>query len=173
MVRSFVGRARRAYTLVEMLIVVVILGIAAALVVPAMGDTDVLRVQAAVRTIIADITYAQSEAVAHQEGRAIVFHADEGRYAVVQVVNGVVDETTGLLYETRLDQSLMGDARITQVEFGEDDVLVFDEVGAPAFGENGQPPESGKLEIEGSGQRFTVTIDGYTGRVTVARTDLP
>jgi prepilin-type N-terminal cleavage/methylation domain-containing protein len=57
-------RARRAYTLVEMLITVVILAIAAALVIPSMGQTGVLRVQGALRMVVSDLTTAQSDAVA-------------------------------------------------------------------------------------------------------------
>ena len=65
--------ARRAFTLVELLIAVTVMGIAGALVIPSMSQVGALRGQTAVRTIVADITYAQSEALAHQRRYVIVF----------------------------------------------------------------------------------------------------
>ena len=66
--------ARRAFTLIELLIVVVLLGIAGMLVVPAMGSVGVLRIQAAVRTLVSDLTFAQGDAIAQQHAvnRAVV-----------------------------------------------------------------------------------------------------
>ncbi|MFN9974149.1 MAG: Tfp pilus assembly protein FimT/FimU, partial [Phycisphaerae bacterium] len=55
---------RRGYTLVEVLIVVTVLGIAGAVAAPAFSQTGVLRVQAALRSIVADISEAQSDALA-------------------------------------------------------------------------------------------------------------
>src|SRR5205814_10625361 len=62
-----------AYTLIELIIVIAMLGLATAVVVPSIGSTDVLRVQSTVRTIVADINCAQSDALARQQGRAMVF----------------------------------------------------------------------------------------------------
>jgi len=56
-------------------VTVVVLGIAGALIIPAMGQVDVLRAQAAVRTLVSDITFAQADAAATQERRAILFGA--------------------------------------------------------------------------------------------------
>ncbi|MFK7885090.1 MAG: type II secretion system protein, partial [Phycisphaerales bacterium] len=45
---------RTGYTLIEVLIVVVAMGIAGAVVIPSMGGAHVLKVQAAVRSVVAD-----------------------------------------------------------------------------------------------------------------------
>ena len=50
---------RRAYTIVELVIVVAILGIAGMLLVPNLIDRDTFAIQAAVRTVISDIVFAQ------------------------------------------------------------------------------------------------------------------
>ena len=65
--------SNRAFTLVEVLVVVTIISIAAAIVVPQMLRPGNLSVQAAGRSIIADILFAQNDAAAHQAGRRIVF----------------------------------------------------------------------------------------------------
>ncbi|QKK08326.1 MAG: prepilin-type N-terminal cleavage/methylation domain-containing protein [Planctomycetota bacterium] len=53
---------RGAYTLVELLLVILIMGIAGALVIPQTSQAHVLRIHAAVRTLVADISYAQTDA---------------------------------------------------------------------------------------------------------------
>ena len=64
---------RRGITLIEVLIVVTLLGIAGVLVIPSMSQVGVLRIQSALRTIVSDLTYAQSDAMAAQARRAVVF----------------------------------------------------------------------------------------------------
>ena len=70
-----VGRTgdRRAYTLIELLLIVTLLGIAGALVIPSMSSSSVLRIQATVRTLVSDITFIQSDAMAYQSRRVMVF----------------------------------------------------------------------------------------------------
>lgn len=161
----------RAYTLIEVLIVVVILGIAASLVIPNMQSTNVLRVQAAVRTIVADIAEAQADSLAFQRGRAIVFHPTENRYNIVEVVGSSVDEDLDTLRDTRLSGSDFGDFAFVSVDFGGGDTLIFDEMGGPVTTPGGNTPApNGVISITGSGQAFTITVEAYTGRITVRRT---
>jgi len=161
--------SRHGYTLVEMLVVVVILGIAGAMIIPSMGQVGVLRVQSAVRQIVAQITEAQSDALAYQRGRAIVFDAEDGSYRIVEVVGNTVDVEHNTLDRGVITGGTYGDARMTSVDFGQgSNTLLFDEFGAPTAraGEN-TPPPTGTIIIQGSGQQFRIQIDGYTGRVTV------
>jgi len=163
--------ALRAYTLVEVLIVVVILGIAAGMVVPNMKGTGALRVQAAVRTIVADIAEAQSDSLAFQTGRAIVFHPDENRYSIVEVLGTTIDESLDTLRQTRLAGNDFGDFAFVSVDFGGTQTLVFDELGGPVTEPGGNTPApNGVIQVTGSEQAFTITVEAYTGRITVTRT---
>ena len=165
-------RTRRGYTLVEILIVVVIMGIAGALVIPSMGATDVLRVQSVVRTIVADINFAQSDGLARQEGRAIVFDPDANSYALVEVHGSTLDPGTDTIYEVKLTNTVkFGDARIVSAEFDGDPVLVFDEMGGPVTEPDGTTPSGGgTIVVTGSGSQYEIEIEAYTGRVTVTQT---
>lgn len=164
----------RAYTLVEVLVVVTILGIAAAMVVPSMGSTGSLRVQGAVRTLVADITEAQSDALAYQTPRAMVFYPSENRYVIVEVRGNTINPVTDTLSETRFTAGTFGDSAIDTAAFSydidENPVLIFDELGSPvvAPGSSTAAP-TGEIFITGSGQRFRVGVDAFTGRVTVTR----
>ena len=68
---------RRGYTLAELIIVIGILGLAGALLVPRLINADTFTVQAAVRSVIADITFAQTDALAMQKVRRVQFLRDE------------------------------------------------------------------------------------------------
>jgi type II secretion system protein H len=76
-VRSDVRRGRLAsagFTLVEILAVVVILGIASAIIVPQMGTRDDMRAKAAARTLVADLIYCQNLAIS--SGTAVYVRFD-------------------------------------------------------------------------------------------------
>ena len=59
---------------------VAILGIAGAIVVPSMLKGGTLGVQAAARTVVADLMYAQNDAIAQQSPRRVVFDTTTQSY---------------------------------------------------------------------------------------------
>jgi len=170
-----------AYTLVEILVVVAFLGVAAALVIPQVSSAHVLRVQAAVRTVVADITLAQSDALAMQEARAVVFDIEQNRYTLVEVVGGIVDPDANAMFDSggpdqrfvrEFNDGEWGGARIIGAAFDDDATLIFDELGSPiAEAGSTTPGLGGSVTVSGSGSVFTINVDAYTGRVTVSRED--
>lgn len=162
---------RRAYTLVEMLIVVTVLAIAGTMIIPSFASTDVLRVQGAVRTIVSDLTVAQSDAIAFQQGRGIVFYDDPAnpRYVVAEVNGTTLDPVLDMVLERRLGGSAFGFVQIEDINMPAA-TLIFDELGGPVTTPGGSTPAAaGWIDIAGSGQRFRIHVEAYTGRVTVER----
>lgn len=166
--------------MIELLVVIVILGIAGAMVIPAMGETGILKVQGALRAIVADMTFAQSDAVAFQEKRAMVFDVASSSYTLVAVPGNSVDMNANTLYDpTRRDgrytidfrEGRFGDARITSADFGGGShTLIFDAMGGPleSAGSN-NPGQGGTVRVQGSGSAWVITVEAFTGRVTVAQ----
>ncbi len=182
--REGLSRRRRGFTLIEVLIVVTLLGIAGAMVIPAMGSTGALRIQAAVRTIVADITVAQSEAVAFQERRALVFDVDSSSYRVIAVPGNTLDPDNNTLYDPSrpggryivnfTDENRFGDARITAVDFDGQAALIFDAMGGPIVDPGANTPSAGgAITVTGGGQTFVIRVEAFTGRVTVTRQTAP
>jgi prepilin-type N-terminal cleavage/methylation domain-containing protein len=176
MVRRAIGSVRRdGYTLLELLIVVAILGIAGAMVIPQMGSTDVLRIQAAVRTLVSDINFIQSDALARQQARAIVFDPPANKYTLVEVPGSTINLGTDTIYVVNFNNSIkFHDARIESANFDGDEVLLFDELGGPIVTPGGSTPSAGgRVVVSGSGTTYEVIVEAYTGRVIVNRVPGP
>ena len=67
---------RPAFTMIEILVVVIIMGIAAAVVVPMMGNYDNLRITSAARMTVDDLSYAQNVANTQMRKVYVVFNPD-------------------------------------------------------------------------------------------------
>lgn len=174
-------RQSRAYTLMELLVVVAILGIAAALVVPVVSAGDPLRVQTAVRSVASDIMFAQSDALAYQQRRGIVFDIDRNRYTIVRVTSNEIDVGTdaifradgvGQQYMVDLDKLSDNGARISAVDFDGGNTLFFDEIGGPVSSAlTNEPSVGGYVDLVAPEASFRIMVEPYTGRVTVERRD--
>jgi general secretion pathway protein H len=167
---------RGAYTLIEVLLVIVLMGVASALVVPSLGTTDVLRIQSAVRTIVADLNFAQSDALARQRGRAVMFDVPHNSYSIVEVRGATLNPATDTIYTVKLSNTRkFNDAQLVSANFDAGSHnLVYDELGGPVTGPGSSTPgNGGTIVITGSRSTFNVIIEPYTGRVTVNRVSGP
>lgn len=172
---------RRGYTLVEVLVTVTIMGIAGSVVIPSMSGAGVLRIQAGVRTVVADINFAQMDALAYQEARGIVFDTDANSYTIVQVLGANIDPDADALYDPRgpgqryrvnLNDLDFGGAVLTNVDLNGGNVLIFDEIGGPvASGGSDELSSGGSVELQGPQGQFRINIAAFSGRVTVTRLD--
>lgn len=199
MSRAATSRTRAAFTLVEVLVVVVLLGIAGAMVVPSMRNVGVLRIQAAVRTLVSDVTIMQSDALAHQTRRVMIF----GKVAVQDPASDGWEITDGNGYTiynpppgaATLDPNVMNDvavdpddpsrpytrdfdhdrfagAEITNVDINGGTWLIFDELGGPVSDlTSDDPGGGGSLRITGPESVFEVEFEPYTGRISVDRVE--
>lgn len=185
-VRAASASGRRAFTLVELLVVIAILGIASAVLIPSLDSVGSLRVQTAIRTIVSDITFAQSDAIAFQQRRQVLFDPQDNSYRLIQVLGARADARTSTMYNPdlpggqyiqRLGTEHFGGVRITSVEFNgssSDHALTFDEMGMPLAGVSSTEAGTGgtvRLEVPGPGgiprSVHDIIVDAFTGRVTV------
>jgi prepilin-type N-terminal cleavage/methylation domain-containing protein len=169
-------QTRFGFTLIEILIVVTLLGLAGALVVPHMGRSDSLQTQAGVRAIVADISFAQFDAMANQTVRRVEFDLENNR---VRLLGG--DFTTGDPADTfvledplkggrefilEFDDDRFGGTTLQNADFDGNTYITFDEVGGPVD-ETFQPSTGGTVEVVGPHAHYEIRIGAFTGRVTV------
>ena len=152
----------RAFTLVEVLAVVVILGIAASLVVPQMSAPSTLTIQAAARAVIGDLMVAQNEAVGMQTTRKAIFDSTANNYRLAdQSDQTLTMNWRGGNYQTSFNSdSRFSGVKISSADFGGQNWVSFDEMGSPSSG--------GSIDLTAGGVGYRITVAPFTGRVTVA-----
>ena len=164
---------RRAYTLIEVIIVMTIIAIAAAIVVPQMLKAGTMTAQAAGRSIIADLLWAQNDAIARQRPRRVTFDSANDLYKVEKDTDGdgtwepipaqwrTGNTNTGN-YEVdfNVDSRYVG-VEIVSAEFpdAEHNYIDYDDIGSPSTG--------GNVVIESQGTRYRIDVTPMTGRVTI------
>ena len=181
------GGRRRGYTLVELLIVIALLGLAGMIVVPSLSNKSDTDVQAAVRKLIGDLSFAQSDALARQAYRRVHFFAGGSGYCIVS--------ETAATYATAFDPAVADyvhdplgspgsqgryivdygrDTRFRDVAFelveidGDGRDLVYDPIGGTV--QAGETPCSGgTIVLRGGDTFFAITVAAFTGKLSVRR----
>jgi len=160
-----------AFTLIELLIVLLILGIVAAMVIPMVSGTDDAQCEAAARVIVADLELAQSTALARQAEVALVFSDDGQSYKVVLSMSQDLSDYASLVtlehplmpgqtYEVNVVTDLqLPDVVLSGAAFGGDGHVVFDSFGSPGFG--------GSVVVTAGAASLTVSVEPITGAVSV------
>jgi prepilin-type N-terminal cleavage/methylation domain-containing protein len=170
--------ARRAFTLAEILVVVVVLGIAAALILPKIGNRDDLRATSMAREIMADLAYAQSRAVSTQTPTYVRFDMVNDRYDLLEQIAPSdvfmthpvnLDNFRVPLGSGRTDD--LKDVVLDQVTFDTHTVLMYDEMGAPhsydPTSQTSAPLAAGSVRIKSHSYTLTITIQPFSGELKV------
>jgi type II secretion system protein H len=182
-------RSSRGFTLIEILMVVVILGIASAVVAPQLGSRSDIKVRAAARLLVADLMYAQNNAIAQQKWMYVRFDAAGETYSVMDGAGANATDTTRIIkhpvtkaeFTTKLGVATdrrLGDVRIKTATFNGVDtnyrpefVIAFDELGVPYVYcydlNNTNELLDGTVELECGKDTIQVLVERYTGEIKV------
>jgi len=164
---------RQGFTLVEIIIVVMILGIAAYMTVPMVTNAADIQVRAAANRLAADIDYAKGLAITHQSSYSIVFD-ESGESYRIQDENGVpVDNpvTPGDFVVNFSTDSRLSQVDIVSADFDSDvsNALTFDYLGSPYSGtDTSAPLNSGQITLQADDFTLTVDVEPVTGYVTIS-----
>jgi hypothetical protein len=175
-----------------------VLALAAALLVPNIAGSDSMKLQAAVRLLIADLSFAQSDALANQEFRRVVFYDDGSGYCIIVASEGYVtpddlaDPSVVYVYDPlgtmgryvidyTLDNRFEGVSIINLT--GQETIidgtaldarpeLTYDQLGG-TVAPNGTAGTGGSITLSYKGDSYMVTISPFTGKLTVTELPVP
>ncbi len=162
----------RAFTLIEMLCVILILAIAAVIVIPQINSRGDLKAAAASRAIMADFVYAQTRAIDRQTTEYITFNAAAQTYALQEGTPPatLTNPVTQSPYVQVFGGSGFTEVTLTSAAFDGKTTIAFDEIGAPYSYDSitGQAAlASGQIKIASDGFTMTLNVQPYTGEITV------
>jgi prepilin-type N-terminal cleavage/methylation domain-containing protein len=148
-----------AFTLIEVLIVVVILTIAALTAVPMMSSASSMQIRSAVNLIMADLEYAKSMAISRGQDYSVVFDVGTDSYSIQQggtVIQHPVkkgDYIVSFPNDGRLSR-----VNVTSVDFSGNQSVQFDCLGSPDHG--------GTISLQAGDMTATITVEPVTGFIS-------
>lgn len=165
---------RDAFTLIELIVVMVILSIAAMLAIPMISSAADVQVRSAANMIAADLDYAKSMAISRQQYYSVVFDPANESYEVHDKDGNVIDHPvkTGFLFEVDLQSdSRLSRVDIVSADFDSQASVTFDYLGSPY---SGSYPDTvnplnnrEQIELQAGSFSMTITVEPMTGYVTI------
>ena len=150
-----------AFTLVELIMVIVVIAISAVVVVPLVVGTSDLQVISAARIVASDLQYAQNMAIAKREPVTVTFTPGTESVALSNARGALIHPITKDTYTT--------DFRVRN-GFGKVDIVSADFSGSTSvtFDEMGSPDNAGTVTLQAGSHVYTVDVAAATGKVTAS-----
>jgi len=151
----------RGHTLIEVMVVVVLMAIIAAIVVPlAINASDQQAVSAA-RIVTNDLQYAQNESITTQTPVTVSFTPNSNSYQLSNASGALIHPITKSAYVVAFaSQQGLGQVKLVSASFGGSSVVTFDAMGSPSG--------AGTVTIKAGPNVFIVRVAAVTGKVTVS-----
>jgi prepilin-type N-terminal cleavage/methylation domain-containing protein len=172
MIKLSIRFRKRGFTLIEIIMVVVILGIAALMAIPMVSNAADVQVRAAANRMAADIDYAKSMAITHQRSYTVVFDPAHESYEVQDDSGNVIDHPVNpgsFVVDFSADANLSR-VNIMNADFDPDSNLsmTFDYLGSPYSGINTSSPlNTGQITLTADTFTLVVNVEPVTGYVTI------
>ena len=157
-----------AFTLIELMIVIVIIGIAAGLVLPGFQQSTDTQLRAAAQILVADLEYAQTESRVHGDDlRLVVFDPAAGSYflaassAPATPIAHPIDKKP---YRIRWGQGRahrLADVTLGGLSLGGDDQVKFG-----VYGQLDQTTD-GLIRLAAGPRSIEITLDAISGAASI------
>jgi len=150
------------FTIVELVIIVVVISIAALVAIPMMSSAASLQIRSAANMISADLEYARSMAITRGQNYSVIFDKDADSYKIVDPLGATIQHPVKKGFPYVIDfqnESRLSRVDITIAEFNGDQTVVFDCLGSPDSG--------GTVILQADGETKTVTVEPVTGFISI------
>ena len=161
------------FTLVELLIVIAIIMIAALTAIPMMSSAASMQIRSAANMLTADLEYAKSMSISRGQNYSVVFDKDTESYRIEDQDGNVIPHPVkkGFPYEINFStDGRLNKVDIFEVDFdpGSDNTITFDYLGSPYSGPViSSPLNSGVISLQAGGATTTVTVEAVTGFISI------
>ncbi len=161
------------FTLVELLIVIAIITIAALTAIPMMSSAASVQIRSAANMLTADLEYAKSMSISRAQYFSVVFDKDTESYWIEDQSGNVIPHPVKKGFDYVID--FQNDGRLNKVDIvdvdfdpGSDNTITFDYLGSPYSGTGTTSPlNSGVISLQAGGTTTTVTVEPVTGFVSI------
>ncbi len=149
------------FTLAELIIVIVIIAIAAAMIIPQAIDTSDFEALSAARVISGDLEYARDMAITSSTPVTVTFNTTAKTYTLTNTSGNLVHPITKATPYTVNFGAMKGFARVGGMTavFGGQPKVTFDETGAP--------DNAGTINFSAGPHSYRIDVAAATGKVTV------
>ncbi|MBU1998634.1 MAG: GspH/FimT family protein [Candidatus Omnitrophota bacterium] len=151
---------KKGFTIIEIVMVIVIIGILAAVAIPRFDTFYFVKLHGAVKKVIQDIRYAQQLAISSHESYNVSFSTASDTYSVTRVSDGSYAPdpfTRGNLVVNFASDPEYSGIDIATANFGGSSVLTFDW--------KGRPQSAGSASFSYQDNTINLTVENNTGLV--------
>ena len=161
----------KGFTLLELIVVMVIIGITAWLAYPKLSALNDIKLDAAARRVAADLRYAQNQSIGKRSVHGILFEPSAGRYTVFSPTTATaVTDPANRARPLRVDFVSGGEFQgvaISSAAFGTSRGVTFDYFGVPRDTAGVELAATGRVILTYQGRADTVDVTPGTGKVTL------
>ena len=158
------------FTLAEMLVTIVILGVAAMVVIPSIGNTTDMQATSAARQLVSDLLFTQTYSISQKHPYQVVFDAANDSYEIQDsdTSNVISHPITKTPYRMSFptDQHLK-DVQITAANFDSGNLVKFNSLGMPYNSAGSQLAARGTVTLIAGAHNITVTVEPVSGRINI------
>ena len=164
-------RKRSGFTLIEILIVVVIIAIAAMTAIPMMTSAASVQIRSAANIVAADLEYAKSMAIARGQKFSVVFDKTTESYQIFKDQDGILvpiehPVKKGSNYIIGFRDKGLDKVDIADVDFNGTSTVKFDYLGSP-YDAGTSPLNRGVIKLQAGGKTVTITVEPVTGFISI------
>jgi prepilin-type N-terminal cleavage/methylation domain-containing protein len=167
--RCHLRTAGGGFTIIELLIVVVIIAIAALVAIPMMTSADSFQIRSAANMIAADLEYAKTIAISRGQRFSVVFDKTTESYRIEDESGAVIAHPVKKGFDYIIDfqnDSRLNKVDIEDVNFDTTSEVTFDYLGSPYDGDD-NPLNSGVISLRAGQMTVTVNIEPVTGFISI------
>ncbi len=162
------------FTLIELIIVIVIISIAALTAVPMMSSAASVQIRSAANMLTADLEYAKSMSISRGQNYSVVFDTATESYQIFKDQSGTLvpiehPVKKGFDYEINFsNDGRLNKVDIVDADFDGTSVVKFDYLGSPYNGNSPPTPlNSGVIRLQAGGTTTKVTVEAVTGFISI------